>query len=210
MKKIIICTSIILSFYINITLAEKNVDNTTWPCYPNEVRKSLYLAAIPGLRDKVKICKETEKGSNYIYLLHANKGDISKIKNHYVLQLSGFLKKIKVLSTGRPSNKTGWISMNQYLSAWGEGPYSFNIIAPNMIVIANSCDYSKALKSYRIKIINKPNIIGNKLNFNFIFLGNTEKNIKLCGVVLSSFNECTPPGKGSHTDWGPCYIQTKN
>ena len=72
-----------------------------------------------------------------------------------------------------------------------------------MVLIANSCDKPLNLESYRIKVINKPYIIHDKLKFNFMFLDN-----KLCGIILSYFNECTPTGKGEHSDWGgACYIK---
>ena len=211
----------LLSLALQSVLAGHAQQNEQWPCMKTQSRVDLFNEAkakgIKSMQNLSLICKETQKGNTTLYVLSSNKVKIGNAdKQHLVpITFNPPPKDVSFMSVSRPSGLSGDMTLKTYLTAWDKGPYSFKNFGPNAILNAINCRTGIAIPTKMLSLTSNgmiPEFVPNQyLTFYTKSLSPHQTlmvNQELCAVTLTLVNSCTPSGKGTHADWGPCYLNT--
>ena len=217
MTKIIGVLSLVLA--LQSVLAGHAQQNEQWPCMKTQSRIDLLNEAkakgIKSMQNLSLICKETQKGNTTLFVLSGNKVRIGNADKQGLVPLTFNPppKDVSFMSVSRPSALSGDMTLKTYLMAWGQGPYSFKNFGPNATLNAINCRTGIAIRTQAISLTSNgmiPELVPNKyLTFYTKSLSLRQplmENKELCAVSLTLVNSCTPSGKGTHADWGPCYL----
>tara|TARA_B100001093_G_scaffold270834_1_gene258905 strand:- start:461 stop:1162 length:702 start_codon:yes stop_codon:yes gene_type:complete len=215
--KLIGILSLILA--LQSVLAGHAQHNEQWPCMKTQSRIDLLNEAkvkgIKSMQNLSLICKETQKGNTTLFVLSGNKVRIGNADKQGLVPLTFNPppKDVSFMSVSRPSALSGDMTLKTYLMAWGQGPYSFKNFGPNATLNAINCRTGIAIRTQAISLTSNgmiPELVPNKyLTFYTKSLSLRQplmENKELCAVSLTLVNSCTPSGKGTHADWGPCYL----
>ncbi len=209
-----------LALTLHSVLAGHAQQNEQWPCMKAQSRIALLNEAkakgIISMQNRSLICKETQKGNTAIYVLSGKRVRIGNVDKQGLVPLTFNPppKNVSFMSVSRPSAISGHMSLKTYLMAWDEGPYSFKNFGPNATLNAINCRTSNAIPTQMLSLTSNgmiPELAPNKyLTFYAKSLSPLQplmEDQELCSVTLTLVNSCTPSGKDTHADWGPCYLK---
>ena len=215
--KIIGVLSLVLA--LQSVLAGHAQQNEQWPCMKTQSRIDLLNEAkakgIKSMQNLSLICKETQKGNAALFILSGSKVKIGNVDKQGLVPLTFNPppKDVSFMSVSRPSALSGHMTLETYLMAWGQGPYSFKNFGPNATLNAINCRTGIPIRTQALSLTSNgmiPELVPNKyLTFYTKSLSLRQPlmvNQELCAVSLTLVNSCTPSGKGTHADWGPCYL----
>ena len=210
-----------LGLVLQSFLAGNAQQDVEWPCLKTKSRISLLNEAkakgVIAMQNPKRICKETQKGNDAMYVLHGKKVRVGKANEQGLVPLTFNPPpdNASFLSVSRPSESSGHMALKTYLMAWGEGPYSFKNFGPNATLNAIDCKNKSAIPTQMIRLTSNgmiPEFVADE-HLTFYAKGLSPRhplmpNQDLCSATLTLVNSCTPSGKGSRADWGPCYLHS--